>query len=138
MKILREALGKIFQHCLEGYPYECCGLMIGIEENGRTVLDAVKASNVYAGDRRVRYLIDPMEYYRVERGAEGRGLRVLGVYHSHPNVPARPSAYDIEQFFPWYTYLIVSVSDAGVVEYRVWRLEEGGSSRPVEDSLEIS
>lgn len=132
------AMKKILDHCVESYPYECCGLMLGKDEDERRVVDVVRVSNVHEGDRRVRYRIDPMEYYRVEKSAEERGLRVVGTYHSHPNVAARPSQYDLEHSFPWYSYLIVSVSSGGVVEYRSWRREDTNEGpRFVEEGVRV-
>ena len=58
---------------------------------------------------RNRFLIDPLEQLRVEKDARARGLDVLGYYHSHPDHPARPSNYDREHAWPWYSYVIVSV-----------------------------
>ena len=40
-----------------------------------------------------------------------RGLDLLGWYHSHPDHPARPSEFDREHAWPWYSYVIVSVRE---------------------------
>ncbi|GBC68789.1 hypothetical protein HRbin01_00474 [archaeon HR01] len=129
---------KIIQHCQQEYPFEACGLMLGREGDERYITDVVKMANSYSGDRHVRYSIDPMEYYRAEMRAAEMKMRIYGVYHSHPDVQARPSAYDLEHFFPWYSYLIVSVVRGRVAEYRAWHLEETGGARTAsEESLEI-
>ena len=140
LKLNREVLDRILRHCVESYPYECCGLMLGREdEGGKIVVDVVRVRNVHEEDRRVRYMIDPMEYYEVERQAEQRGLKVVGIYHSHPNVPARPSQYDLNHSFPWYSYLIVSVSGEKVNEYRSWvRDDSGDNPRFVEQKVEVT
>ena len=46
------------------------------------------------------------------------GQEIVGYYHSHPDHPARPSAFDTEHAWPWYSYLIVRIdhgrgADAG-------------------------
>ena len=46
----------------------------------------------------------------MERRLEGTGQLVAGFYHSHPDHPARPSAFDEEHAWPWYTYLVLSVT----------------------------
>ena len=33
----------------------------------------------------------------------GLGIDVVGVYHSHPDVAARPSRSDLESAWPWYS-----------------------------------
>ena len=43
-----------------------------------------------------RYVIEPLEYLRVERQADAESLALLGFYHSHPDHPAVPSEYDRE------------------------------------------
>ncbi|MDR2489668.1 MAG: Mov34/MPN/PAD-1 family protein [Desulfovibrio sp.] len=50
-----------------------------------------------------------------------RGLEVLGYYHSHPDHPALPSAYDLEHAWPFYSYVIVSIvkGNAGEMLSRV-------------------
>ena len=37
------------------------------------------------------------------------GELVLGFYHSHPDHPARPSEYDREHAWPFYSYVIVAI-----------------------------
>ena len=140
LKLGRGVLDKILQHCLESYPYECCGLILGREdESSRVVVDVVRVRNVHDEDKRVRYRIDPMEYYEVEKQAEHKGLQIIGIYHSHPNVPARPSQYDLNYSFPWYSYLIVSVSGERINEYRAWVRDDVGSNpRFVEQRIEVT
>ena len=37
------------------------------------------------------------------------GGELLGFYHSHPDHPARPSQYDLDHAWPFFSYVIVSV-----------------------------
>ena len=43
------------------------------------------------------------------------GGELLGFYHSHPDHPARPSQYDLDHAWPFFSYVIVSVRE-GVPE----------------------
>ena len=52
----------------------------------------------------------------------------MGTYHSHPDVAARPSGYDLEHAWPWYRYLILSIVEGVVREERVWELRSDRSS----------
>ena len=69
--------------------------------------------NARREERRRRYVIEPLEYARVERQADEENLSVLGFYHSHPDHPAVPSEYDREHGFPFFHYIVLSVG-AGV------------------------
>src|SRR5258707_15394364 len=74
-----------------------------------------------------RYLIDPLTYVKIERDADKRGLQVLGIYHSHPDVAARPSQFDLDHAWPNLSYLIVSVCKGKAVESNSWLLREDRS-----------
>ena len=73
---------------------------------------------------RNRFLIDPADQLRVEKNARARNLDVLGYYHSHPDHPARPSNYDREHAWPWYSYIILSVYHGEPKELASWVLSE--------------
>ncbi|MCA1563771.1 MAG: Mov34/MPN/PAD-1 family protein [Acidobacteria bacterium] len=61
------------------------------------------------------------------RAAETRG-DLLGFYHSHPDHPAAPSAFDLEHAWPNLRYLIVSVRAGRPEEARSWRLRNDRSA----------
>jgi proteasome lid subunit RPN8/RPN11 len=69
-----------------------------------------------------------------ERAAE-RDMDVLGFYHSHPNHPAEPSKYDREHAWPYYSYVIASVSAENVEEMRSWVLKDDRSGYDEEPIL---
>jgi proteasome lid subunit RPN8/RPN11 len=105
------------------YPDEGCGVLVGRDDaSGRTVTRAIPAENVVDALRGTRYLIAPERLLAIEREARAGGLDVVGFFHSHPDHPARPSAFDLEHAWPYYSYLIVSVENGRVAGARSWRL----------------
>lgn len=124
MKISRTLLGQIHAHLEAGYPNEACGVLLG--KDG-VVTEVVPASNERADSARNRYLIDPLAYMKIERDADKRGLQVLGIYHSHPDVAARPSQFDLDHAWPNLSYLIVSVCKGKAVQSNSWLLREDRS-----------
>ena len=132
MKVIKLSVGlfeEIKRHAEREYPHECCGLLIGrIEGGGRTrvVSETYPVENRFEeGERHHRMSIGPLDYARAERLYAGRGLGVVGNYHSHPDHPAVPSQYDLEHLAPWPTmsYVVVSVREGEAVELRSWELE---------------
>jgi proteasome lid subunit RPN8/RPN11 len=126
---LLDAMGR---HARATYPDECCGFLVAApdppEEGGpRVVVDALPAPNEFAGERRRRFLVRPEELRAAERRLEGTGQVVAGFYHSHPDHPARPSLYDQQHAWPWYSYLVVSVTSSGVGETRAFELDPGSA-----------
>ncbi len=57
---------------------------------------------------------------------------MLGCYHSHPDHPAVPSAFDTEQAWPWYSYVIVRVDRGRAGELTSWVLDDDRSKMHAE------
>jgi proteasome lid subunit RPN8/RPN11 len=75
-----------------------------------------------------RYLISPDDLLHIEAELRHSGLEVLGCYHSHPDHPARPSDFDLEQAWPWYSYIIVRVDGGRAVDVASWVLDDDRSA----------
>ena len=118
------------EHYLEaGYPEEVAGLLLG-EVNGqeRQAIELVQTINSFDPAARARrYQMDPKDMLAAEEQAERLGLDVIGVFHSHPDHPSRPSDFDLRWALPWYDYLITRVTREGAGDSRAWRLAEDRS-----------
>jgi proteasome lid subunit RPN8/RPN11 len=134
MNISRQLLNQIHRHLESGYPNESCGVLLG---SAGSVTEIVPADNTRTDSARNRYLIDPLTYMKVERNADRRRLHVLGIYHSHPDVAARPSQFDLDHAWPNFSYLIVSVVKGKAVESNSWRLRDDRSTFD-QETVEIS
>ena len=125
IELRRQELRRMEQHGAEAYPNECCGVLLGKDQDGRKVVtDILPLENARADSPRNRFLILPEDFVRSDREARRRGVDILGFYHSHPDHPARPSEYDREHAWPWYTYLILAVENGAPREITGWLLTE--------------
>jgi|SRR5215471_13684519 len=111
IRLSKQHLDKIRAHGEETYPHECCGFLLGIRDGETNVLQEVhRAQNERQDSRETRYLITPEQYKRADDYARSRGLGIIGYYHSHPDHPAAPSAYDLDHScWPGESYIIVAV-----------------------------
>jgi len=71
---------------------------------------------------RNRFAVTADDVREAEQAARQQGLEVIGWYHSHPDHPARPSDFDREHAWPWYSYVIVSVMSGKPADMTSWRL----------------
>jgi proteasome lid subunit RPN8/RPN11 len=118
-------LALIREHGERDYPAETCGLLGGTVEEGRAVVrEVVPLANERTDSARNRYLIDPLEFMRAQETLDRAGLEVLGVYHSHPDHPPEPSAFDRENAWPQLSYVIVGVARGRAGEVKSWRLAD--------------
>jgi proteasome lid subunit RPN8/RPN11 len=114
---------EIGSHGERAYPEESCGGLLGAaRDDAVEIIATVPLPNRHEDERRRRYLIEPDDVRDLERRADRLGLEVVGFYHSHPDAPAAPSAYDREHSWPWYMYLIIGVRDGTAHEINAWRL----------------
>lgn len=113
---------RITEHVEKAYPEEGAGFLLGNEGEVKEILALSNAREDAA--RHNRYLITPEEYLKAELKAEGLGLSLIGVFHSHPDCPNVPSEYDREWAQPFFSYIITRVDEGRVVSHRSWRLAE--------------
>jgi proteasome lid subunit RPN8/RPN11 len=115
---------EIRRHGEAAYPAECCGAMVGRAEGAaKEVLRLSPAVNRRTDDPH-RYLIAPDDLRRLEREVREAGQEIVGYYHSHPDHPARPSAFDAEHAWPWYSYLIVRIDRGRGADMASWALDD--------------
>ncbi len=118
----------IRDHGAKDYPNECCGAMLGSDgDAGREVRALFPLINRRDDSPRNRFSITPEDFRAAERVAAESGLDVLGWYHSHPDHPARPSEFDREHAWPWYSYVIVSVHGGAPQDLTSWQLDDDRS-----------
>lgn len=116
---------EIAAHGERDYPHECCGLLLGSFAGSlKTIAEVYPISNAREeAAKRNRFLIRPEELMRGERSAQQQGLEVVGFYHSHPDHPAVPSAYDLDHAWPTVSYVVVSVIAGAARDLRSWEME---------------
>lgn len=128
MTIHEETVRRIKVHGERAYPEECCGMMLGVQLDGtRVVREIVEIDNTQGDNRQRRFLISPAQYRHAEQQASESGMELLGFYHSHPDHPAVPSTFDTEHALPWFTYVIVSVTEGRAGTITAWVLTEDRS-----------
>lgn len=122
--ISAELAEKIREHGVETYPYECCGALLGGDQSSREILSLFPLVNRRDDSPRNRFSVTAGDVLEAEKAARAQGLEVIGWYHSHPDHPARPSDYDRDHAWPWYSYIIVSVHSGAPKDMTSWRLKD--------------
>jgi proteasome lid subunit RPN8/RPN11 len=125
LAISKELLDQIHTHGEKAYPEEGAGFLIGDQSKVETILPLENARE--DGARHNRFLITPEDYLNAELTADRLGLSLIGVFHSHPDHPNRPSEYDQEWAQPFFSYIITTVNQGRAIESRSWRLAEDRS-----------
>lgn len=105
-RVVRAAL---ISHARREAPRECCGFLVGARGH---VKFALAMQNVDPRPE-ARFRIDDRQHIQIRRWLRRLSppLEIVGVYHSHPNGDARPSATDrAEALYPEWLFAIVSLA----------------------------
>jgi proteasome lid subunit RPN8/RPN11 len=136
IQIGKDLLETIRDHGRDTYPEECVGALLGRKGEPACVVGIERMENIRTEERARRYEISPKDYIRVEGLASEKSLALLGFYHSHPDHPAAPSAYDREHAFPFFHYLVCAVAGGRPGDVTAWTLSEESGEFEREPILE--
>jgi proteasome lid subunit RPN8/RPN11 len=120
-------------HSRACWPREACALLVGAWQGHNCRVDEVVCSANIAADPQHFFEIDPAVRIRTEVRLRGTDRGIVGVFHTHPDGPARPSAADarmvIETGFIW---LVAAAQRSGITEMAAYRPRPaGGGFDPV-------
>ena len=134
ISIPKDIYNEIIVYAKKAYPHECCGVLLGKDKK---VATARLMENINRDRANDRYEVNPKELLKIGKEASAGRLEVIGFYHSHPDHPDRPSAFDRERGWPFYSYVIISVHNGKDVPVRSWTFED--EKEPFrEEELKIS
>ena len=136
LKIAESDWQKLRHHGEETYPHECCGVLLGEigEDDTRFVHATIPCCNTRSDSPQNRYHIDPGELVRIQREARGRGLDIVGFYHSHPDCAARWSQTDLaDAHWTGCSYVITSVEKGRAAQTSSFALIGEEASKRFED-----
>lgn len=124
------------------YPREACALLVGSAQDDRiAVTEIVAGDNVAAAPER-EFEFDPAVHIALlrrlrEAAAPERLVRLVGVWHSHPDGRAEPSAQDAAMANdPALVWLISSVTAGGAGVPKAFKLQSGGGFAPLPTAIE--
>ena len=126
-------------HGEQTYPHECCGVLLGRSADGvNEVEEIVEAGNTRTDSAHNRYNIAPEELVRIQRQARGKGLDIVGFYHSHPDHPAMWSPTDFaEAHWLGCAYVITSVDNRKANLTNAWILKGSGEEDKRFEKIEV-
>ena len=138
-----EFLQKIRLQAEKDYPHETCGILTGpVDELGkvadifpcRNIQDEYHAQDPVSFPRtsQTAYFIDPRELLRIQRTAREKKCEMRVIYHSHVDAGAyfseedkRVAASDGMPCYPGVSYLVASVKQQKVEDYKIFFWDEG-------------
>jgi proteasome lid subunit RPN8/RPN11 len=123
-------LREVEAHGESTYPNEGAGFILGKVQGEVAVVEAILpiANKRETEAQYNRYELTPDDYAHSELEAARKGIDLLGIFHSHPDHPARPSEFDRDHALPNFTYFITSVVKGKAEVTYAWRLQPDRAS----------
>lgn len=129
LKIPEDILQQMLDQARAEDPVEACGILAGSDGQVRKLY---KMTN--ADDSSEHFAMVPTEQFMVVKNIRASGLKMLAIYHSHPETPARPSQEDRRlALTPDVTYVILSLMDRANPAIMGFDIENGSVTEvPIE------
>lgn len=89
-KIKKEVIDFIREDGFKEKPIEACGYLAG---NNDIITQAIKMRNV--DNSPDHFSFEVKEQFDVVKKVRNSGMQIIGIYHTHPETPARMSEEDI-------------------------------------------
>ena len=109
---------KILGYVMEKFPEEACGLLAG--HDNKVINEFLIANHLHSP---VKYSMDPMELYQALEKIEANQIELLGIFHSHPQGPSRPSETDIKEFLYPGVATIICFPESNVWKMKAFLIE---------------
>lgn len=97
-------LGAMHAAVRASYPEEACGFLLGTDGH----VTGLRVARNVADDPCRGYVAAPEDLLAAFAETRGRGLELLGVFHSHPDGDGELSASDRAQAQPGWIYVVIA------------------------------
>ena len=107
LNIPNDIYEQILQQAKAETPLESCGILAGQNWQVKRFYPMTNADQ--SNDH---FMMVPEEQFQVVQNIRASNLKMLAIYHSHPETPARPSEEDLRlALTPDVVYVIISLQD---------------------------
>jgi len=119
MKIKKNIIEKMIKHSKDDAPIEACGYLASKEG---VIIKNYPLTNI--DQSKEHFSFSQEEQFDVLKKSRSEDLKIVAVYHSHPETPARPSEEDIKLAYdPELSYVIVSLA-ADQVDIKSFKIRD--------------
>ena len=135
LSINQNFIDKIYQHSLDEFPNECCGILAGKNNN---------VSNIYlvknTAKSPYRYLMDSKDLLDADKDTRDKNIDFIAFYHSHTHSKAYPSdtavRMALESGWTDIIYFLISLEDKENPVLKIYSISESGNIS--EEKLKIT
>ncbi len=106
--ISRDNICKLAEHSTKKWPEEACALLIGRRNAvSHCNVTRIEISENISDRPEIWFEIDPGLRIGLERELRDKTEEIVGVFHSHPSGPARPSTTDADMVIERHLFWVI-------------------------------
>ncbi|HTY21192.1 MAG TPA: M67 family metallopeptidase [Geobacteraceae bacterium] len=121
LHIPRKLAETIIDLAYEGLPMKVCGILGG---TGGVVSSIFPVNNISGISE--HFTMDPVQQFKIIKEMQDKGLEMIGVYHSHLENPAYPTADDVRMALsPDLSLVIISLKKLDNPVLKSFRISPG-------------
>ena len=106
------------------YPGEAVGLLVGRRVGDDWEVHMLVPAANLSDTPATQFVLDPAAWFVAERIAVQMGMAIVGIIHSHPDAPARPSAHDSasgDSLGRGLIFFIITITKNGITALTTWQ-----------------
>jgi len=128
--ITKKDYNALVSFSIKELPNEACAIIAG---RGSEVKKIYFMENIKK--KPDDFLMSPEEQFKVIKEMRKKDFEMIGVFHSHPDSPARPSHKDIKMaFYAEAVYFILSLKNRTKPVLKGFKIVKG---KPIEEKIKI-
>jgi len=119
----KETWAELRKQSEAAYPFEGCGLLLGALDKHKKATRLVMMKNTLRDEGRGRFdfQFSPQEFAEKQLAADRENLDIVGIFHTHPDHPPRPSPTDASQpMLSGWINVIASVHGGRFKDAKAW------------------
>jgi [CysO sulfur-carrier protein]-S-L-cysteine hydrolase len=120
VRIPKTIFQEMVDHAKREWPLECCGILAGKD---KTVQKSFELRN--AEKSPILYSMTPRDQMKVFEEMEKESMKMVAIYHSHPNTIPFPSETDVKlTFYPDVSSIIISLKEEKNPVVKAFQIEK--------------
>jgi proteasome lid subunit RPN8/RPN11 len=104
-------LSQIFVYCEQKLPYEACGAFFGAAARNDVIIHSFLPISNVSTDPLQHFVFDRNQLVTLLYNSQKNTDAWIGIFHSHPNTAAYPSAEDLQSAWKLPIYCIISLEN---------------------------
>lgn len=122
--IQRHCERQIATWAQRAYPHEAVGLVVGRRVGDDWEVHRLVSAVNLATTPATQFVLDPVAWFVAERIAVQADMAIVGIIHSHPDAPARPSRHDSasgDSLGRDLVFFISTITQTGITALTAWQ-----------------